>query len=315
MNEPKTTVLVEGLDKYFSEFDSTLSLVADLVRQRKHPSDVLILLCARLDALASDAADDETSNRQAFVGFLNSYGQQGDLFRSVSTGDLYWELGYHRWRLEGTVRQPGRLHRFSNIDDSLLHLLEYSGVPLTLRDCGQLLDSLMQILRSRFHVRPRQPRSKTLYASTNRVTEELVKGLERTRLRKLADNLPKALAPLLESKKIGSQLYQRFRCEAIHSAGVRLDQDRFFREVTLYWEPLHSEFYGSFELVTFPAQFLVKCLKSCLQTYRAHLLHKKKLPPAVHFHIFRDVMEHIELLDDTLIAGGGAVRLRYGRQL
>jgi hypothetical protein len=313
MREPKTSVLVAGLDKYFSEFDSTLSLVADLVQQRKHPADALILLCARLDALASDAANDETSNRQAFIGFLNSYGQQGDLFRSVSVGDLYWELGYHRWRLEGTVRRPGRLYRFSNVDDPLLHLLEYSGVPLTLLDCGQLLDSLMRTLQSRFHVRPRQSRSKALYASTTRVTEELVKGLERTRLRKLADSLPKALEPLLDSKTIGSQLYQRFRCEAIHSAVVRLDQDRFFSDTTLYWEPLHSEFYGSFELVTFPAQFLIKCLKSCLQTYRAHLLHKKKLPPAVHFHIFRDVMAHLELLDETLIAGGGAVRLRYGR--
>jgi hypothetical protein len=313
MNETKTTVLASGLDKYFSEFDSTLSLVDDLIRQRKHPAEVLILLCARLDALASDAADQETSNRRTFLGFLNTYGQQGDLFRSVSAGDLYWDLGFHRWRLEGTVREPGRLYRFSSIDDPLLHLLEFSGVPLTLRDCGRLLDSLMRAVQSSFHVRPRQSRSKVLYASTDRVTEELVKGLERTRLRKFVADLPKALEPLLDAKKIGSQLYQRFRCEAIHSAGVRLDHDRFFSDTTLYWEPLYSEFYGSFELVTFPARFLFDCLKSCIQTYRAHLLHKKKLPPAVHFHTFRDVIEHLELLDQTLIAGGGAVRLRYGR--
>lgn len=313
MNIQTNAVLTEGLDRYFASFESTLSLVSELQRRRAHATEALILLCARIDALASDAAIEGASNRQAFVRFLAAYSQRRDLFQSVSVADLYWEIGYHRWRLEGTIKRPGKLHRYSIVDDPILHLFEDSGLPLTLTDCGRLLDTLTSALQRRFHVRPRQPRSKAQLADVMQLKQEIVDIVRTTRLRAIAPNLPKALGPLIESKRVASLLYHRFRCEAIHGATVRINQDNFFSRDDVYWEPLRSEYYGDFELVAFPSTFLSDCLRACIRSFRTHLLHKGKIPPDIHFHAFEDLWSNVNLIDDTLLPESGEVRLKIGK--
>jgi hypothetical protein len=109
--------LKQALDKYFNLFDSTKDLVKTLIKERRNPIEILILLCSRLDALASDSTSEGTPSKQAFMRFVTTYGDNNDLLESVSIGDLYYELAYHRWRLEGTIPKPGRLHRFSRVDD------------------------------------------------------------------------------------------------------------------------------------------------------------------------------------------------------
>jgi len=313
MNDPTDASLSRGLDRYFAPFESTLRLVSDLTRRREHAMEVLILLCARIDALASDAVMEGTPSRQAFECFLCGYGHRKDLFESVSIGDLYWELGYHRWQLQGTITQAGRLHRFSGVDDPVIHLFEDAGLPLTLPDCARLLDSLMRILEHRFHVRPRQRHSKDRYAHPKRLEEEIISAIRTTRLRSIANNLSRALEPLIDSKRVTTLLYRRFRCEAIHGAAVRLDEDQFFSQKDVFWEPLYSEYYGAFELIAFPARFLSTCLKTCVDSYRSHLLKKRKIPPAIHFHAFDDIFSNLQLLDQTLLPEGGKVRLKIGR--
>lgn len=83
MNQRKNEVLESALDRYFASFDSTRELVSGFIAQREHPVETLILLCARLDALASDAAEGETSSRKAFTSFVTNYGgKSGSTARS-----------------------------------------------------------------------------------------------------------------------------------------------------------------------------------------------------------------------------------------
>jgi hypothetical protein len=303
--------LDDALNKYFALFGSTEKLASELIRNRKYPVEVLILLCARLDALASEADPKETSSKRAFRRFLTAYSGKNALFDCVSVGELYYELRYHRWLLEGTIPQAGRIHRFSNVDDPTIQLLEDAGLPLTLHDSATLLDTLTRILRSEFRVKPGQPLSKRRISKASELEETIVSAAQKTRLRAISVNLPKALKSLIDSKKVGTILYDRFRCGSIHGATIILNEERFFSEKELYWEPRYSDYHGSYEFLEFPGQFLLDCLDACINTYSHHLRAKRKLPPDVHFHVFGDdIMAELELLDHELLPEGGAVRLR-----
>jgi hypothetical protein len=48
MKRHRGRILNDALENYFSIFDSTRSLATELIRKRKNPVEVLILLCARL---------------------------------------------------------------------------------------------------------------------------------------------------------------------------------------------------------------------------------------------------------------------------
>lgn len=304
-------MLEQALNRYFATYDSTRILASELIRERKHPAEILILLCARLDALASDAATEEASSKRAFVDFVAAYGSNRKLLRSVSIGDLYYELAFHRWLLEGTIPEPGRLHRFSRVDDTVIQLLVDAGLPLTLEASELLLDVLMRVLKREFRAAPGQRLSKPRSAGASRLQELLADRVRRTRLKKIADNLPGALKPLLESKRIGTILYEKYRSEAILGAKVHIDPCRFFTDAEVYWTPLRSEDYGRFELIEFPARFLLSVLENCTKTYQAAHLAKGKIPPDVHFHAFSDEMPlHLDLLDESLLPKGGRVQFK-----
>jgi hypothetical protein len=91
-----------------------------------------------------------------------------------------------------------------------------------------------------------------------------MKRAGQTRLKKIAENLPKALGPLLKTKKVSTILYQRFRSESIHGATIILDSQRFFTGAEIYWKPLHSDYYGGFELIEFPAKISLSLLEHCM---------------------------------------------------
>jgi len=288
----------------------TKTLASELIRSRRHPLEVLIILCARLDALASDAVSEGTPNKTAFTQFLRAYSGNNELFESVSVGELYYELRYHRWLLEGMIPQAGRLRRFSGINDCVIQFLEEAGLPLTLTDSARLLDCLSQILQHEFRVKPGQPLSKRRLVQESELVQRIVRATQKTRLRAHAANLPRALKSLVESKKVCTILYDRFRCEAIHGAAIILNAERFFHERQLYWEPRYSEYHGAYEFLEFPAQFLLGCVETCVNTYRHHLKAKGTVPPDVFFHVFGDdMMSNLKLLDYELLPEESPVRL------
>lgn len=214
-------------------------------------------------------------------------------------GDVYYELGFHRWLVEGTVFKTGRIRRFSRVDDPIIDLYVKSGIPITARDVGRFMDRIM-LARNKYRVIPRQSPKKAMHANSQDVENAIVNAFPGARAKEVRTQLPAALKALLESKRMSALLYQRFRNESIHGGKVLLNETRFFAESQPYWEGEHSRYFGGYQLVEFPAKFLLQVLRNCLRTFRAHVAAKKKMPPDVHFHVFKG-LEHLEFLDYDLL--------------
>lgn len=295
--------LREGLEKYFGGFSSTRDLVNRLIEAKSHAQEILILLCARMDALASAASGDNCPNSDAFVRFVTTYGGKHKLLESVSAGDLFYELDYHVWLIPGMLEKAGRFRLFSDINEPIVKFLVGSEIPLTQEEAEKLLRRIQGALRKNFRVAPRQSRAKPPLASVEAITRAILDEFSRRRERVDVKALEKALAPLIRSRGLARILYTKFRCEAIHGGNVHIDAKRFFIEKEPFWKPLYSGYYGPFQLVQFPALFLAALLRDCLHNYRKRLEHTKKVPPAVHFEMFPDdCFGNFELLDESLLA-------------
>src|SRR5436190_1590890 len=119
------------LRNFFAPFQDTVRLTDHLIAQSQNPQDILLLLCSRLDAMATAVAKGESQSKVAFVDFVLSYGGDRKFWHSVSAGDIYYELDFHCWLMEGLVPRPGRITRFSRTNDPIIRLLDISGIPLT----------------------------------------------------------------------------------------------------------------------------------------------------------------------------------------
>ncbi len=304
--------LVDGLRTFFDQFSSTMELVDGLIHARTHPQEILILLCSRLDALASSAKNEDEPRQKAFTGLITAYGGFRNLFKSVSVGDLYYEVGYHRWLLPGgLIEKPGRIHRFSALNDPFIRLLDESGIALTVEEADRLLSGIMQGLREDFRVMARQSLAKRPIGTTEQVLGAIVARFKGPRSPVDGRVLGGKLQPILSGKTIASLLYERFRCGVIHGGRVRLNEDRFFGEEEPYWEAMYSQHHGSFLLIEFPAKFLATLCRQCMTTYRQHLVTKGKVPPDVHFQMFGEgMLDELGLLDESLLPRGQSVTLK-----
>jgi len=297
----KKDALIEGLDRFFNQFSSTRDLVDELIRRKSHPQEILLLLCSRIDALASGSTSAEETSGNAFTSFVTTYSGRSKLFESVSVGDLYYELDYHLWLLPGMIEKAGRIQIFSRVNDPILKLLVDSEIALTLEEARRLLKRIQLALRRTFRVAPGQSRNKSALASAAAIERAILSGFGR-RGNTQKTELGKALNPLLKTMTIARILYHRFRCGVIHGGKVRIDEAKFFTERVPYWRPLYSQYYGPFQLVELPAYFLAELFEECLQNYRKKLEATRKVPPDVHFEMFPDdIFSHLELLDHTLL--------------
>lgn len=302
--------LKEVLNNFFRNFSSTIDLAEELIAARRNPQEILLLLCGRLDALASGSVREGTPSGQSFAHFVTAYGQERRLFKSVSVGDLYYEVAYHQWLLPGTIEKAGRLHRFSRVDDDILSLLIESDIPLTELAAGRFLTKILRTLRHYFRVVPGQPRKKRMSASKSKTLEVIVSALEKGKAgTDSTDAFKRALGHFIDSKIIARILYERFRCEVIHGGTVLIDEGKFFAEKEPYWKPWFSDSYGSFLQVEFPARWLMNLLRKCIEGYRSHLTAKGKLPPGIMFQAFEgDILEYSHLVDADLLPEGGSVK-------
>jgi hypothetical protein len=295
------------LDKYFNQFSSTQALVNGLIKSKKYPQEILILLCSRIDALASSAAKEGAPSGLSFATFVTTYSGKSKLFDSVSVGDVYYELDYHLWLLPGMIEKAGRIHIFSRLNEPILKLLIESEIALTLEESQNLIRRLQRTLRRNFRVSPKQPRGKRPLASANEIKQTIRNGFGKQK----GSLLEKGIDPLISSKRLARILYERFRCEVIHGGRVLIDEPRFFGEREPYWKPLYSDFYGPFQLVEFPAQFLASLFSDCIQNYRKRLEATRKVPPNIHFEMFPDnLFRWLDLLDEELLPEGRTIHPR-----
>jgi hypothetical protein len=62
--------LTAKLNSFFEQFSSTRELVDELIRSKSHPQEILILLCSRIDALASHAVREDELRQKEFTRFV-----------------------------------------------------------------------------------------------------------------------------------------------------------------------------------------------------------------------------------------------------
>jgi len=297
--------LSQALDRYFGQFSSTRQLVDRLIRAKSHPQEILILLCSRIDALASTAAAEDDSRAEAFVRFVSTYSGNRKLFESVSAGDLFYELDYHLWLMPGMLEKAGRLHIFSRLNEPVVKLLVGSEIPLTLEEAQSLIRRIQRGLRKRFRVAPHQRRDKPEIGSPEAIRTAIVSAFSAKPAKSTGEALKKALDPLISSKTLARILYEKFRCGVIHGGSVRIDEARFFTEKSAHRTPMYSEYYGPFQFVEFPARFLTSLFSECIQNYRKRLEATGKVPPDVHYEMFpEDPFGHAELIDEDLLPRG-----------
>jgi hypothetical protein len=302
--------VTDRLDEFFDLFTPTIELVEHLIKTRSSPQEIVLLLCARLDALASSITSEDQSNREAFIGLLVKYSGHRELMQRVSAGDLYYELGFHRWLAEGLIPKPGRVHKFSDLNDPVIELLDRSGIPLTVDDAVRLLSRAMRAVAARFRCAPGQPLKKPMMAKRESVLEALRAEFQRSADSDIRQNLEVAFQPLLQKKTAASILYENFRNNAVHGVRVEIEEAMFFKAQKPYWQPLHSEFYPPFFFLKFPASFLVELLRNCLKTLRRQMSATQKMPPDVHFHAFGPGTDHLQFLDQELLPKGRDLRLK-----
>jgi hypothetical protein len=153
-----------ALNQFFNQFLSTQELVHGLVQAKTHPQEILILLCSRIDALASGAASEDEASTKSFTGFVTTYSGKSKLFDCVSVGDVFYELDYHLWLLPGMLEKAGRIRIFSQLNEPIVKLLVDSQIGLTLEEAQRLIRRIQQILRKHFHVAPNQSKKKKTLA-------------------------------------------------------------------------------------------------------------------------------------------------------
>ena len=168
----------------------------------------------------------------------------------------------------------------------------------------------MRALASNFRCTPRQSRVRASAVKPGAVIAALQAAFRRPADAELRDNLKNAFQSLLDKKTVAGILYERFRNSAVHGLKVDVDEPTFFAAQEPHWRPLYSEHYPPFLLLTFPAAFLVKLLRTCLGQARRHLATAQKLPPDVHFQVFGAGMDSLEFLDERLVPKGRDLQLR-----
>jgi hypothetical protein len=303
--------LVEALGRFFDLFEPTLKVAADLVNRRANAQEIVLLLCARLDALASAVTAEDQPNRQAFIRLVITSAGHRDLMESVSVGDLYYELGYHRWLMEGLIPKPGRIYRFSRLNDPVIQLLDRSGIPLTQETGYRFLTRIMEALSKNFRCRPGQRLTKPSTAHVKAILNAVEAQFQSWKDPEVRENVGAAIKPLLELNTVAGILYSKFRNNAVHGVKVEVDDSAFFRESAPYWQPLYSEFYPPFYFIKFPARFLIRLVQNCIQTLRQKFLAAGKLPPDIHTIAFGyDIDARTDLLDTKLLGEGRYIRLQ-----
>jgi hypothetical protein len=302
--------LKQALDRFFGLFRPTLDLVAGLVRSKSNVQEIILLLCARLDALASSISRQDQPNRQAFIHLVVDYAGDRSLMESVSVGDLYYELGYHRWLIDGLIPKPGRVHRFGRLNDPVIQLLDRSGVPITAGIARSFLTRIMKAISSKFRCSARQRLSKPMVAKPAAIVATLRAEFQGSKDAEILQNLGTAIQPLLATMTLAGILYDKFRNNAVHGIKVEIDEARFFTEREPFWQALYSEYYPPFLLVKFPAAYLVEMIQKCVATLRRKFLAAGKLPPDVHSLAVGYSLDQLDLLDTEMVADGTDLHLQ-----
>jgi hypothetical protein len=276
--------LLERVNDSFSHYKESISLIDDLLKNRRAPQEIVLLTCARLDSLANLAFPKAGGQQERFCRFISTYSGQKRFFNSISVGNLYWNLRYYSYIADGgLVELPGRIKRFGSESEIFLSFIEKCKIPITGKDVESTALRIAKVLQKYFCVMKGQKLSKPQKGSSNHIKSYISKEIRRPNPKDIII----AIDPLIDYFKCAKILYRDYRNASIHGLSVDFDIDEFFDHNEPYFSDY--EYFGG-ELVVFhiqfPGRYLRNLLETCLNTFIKHLLSMKKFPFELFSSIF-----------------------------
>lgn len=292
------------LERYFSVLEKTGELADQLRNQRQNPLDLITLISARIDGLASTARPQDMGSKEAFSRFVTVYSGEKDLMNSVSVPDLCRVLDFYSLFAELVVPRPGRAVGSIRQDWNVMSLiLDIEDLAVTSTEVRDFLVTLTKGLRATYRVLPGQPRSRPFSDKAENVLQALVEHLSnKPKKRHLVPQFSAPFRKLLNSFTLVEILYSSYRNQSIHGLGVDMDLDKFWSEQHPYWTLARTGLGVTYFTVEFPAAFLCGLLAKVLTNFNKCLVNKGKVPPDVFFEIcaLDETAPLIDWLDDDL---------------
>jgi hypothetical protein len=143
----------------FADYFETLALLREYAVERRHPLELAVLACARLDSLAN-LATSRKEQEETFPYFMEQYSGQKNLLQKVAIPNLYSYLARYHEMLPGIIASAGRITQFSKEDRRFLELISKSDLPVTEEAIGTFLRWLRNIIQKRYRATASQRRSK-----------------------------------------------------------------------------------------------------------------------------------------------------------
>ncbi len=292
----------DRINRAFNEHRETLILLNNLARERKHPKEIVILVCSRLDALANSAMTNKELQRERFTSFLFKYYEKPNELQQVALPNMYFDIITRSEILELTFPTAGRIRSYDMTGDRVfLEFINASGLPLTSDDVRKLLLRLSYWLRQAYRTSSTQPKSKPHID----IVDSVVRNLEtksKAYRKGLYNQAVTKIKPFVCQFRLAEILYRDYRCRSIHESSFATDE-RFFTEPGLYLETRYHTFFETRSLnLCVSARWLIELYRSIAYRYQQKLIHLGKIP--IDLWIELCGVSELSFLDESTIPNG-----------
>ncbi len=159
----------------FTRYKAIYVFLENLVTSQHFPNELVILTCARLDALANLAITQSKSQRDRFVSFISTYSSKRRELEKIALPNLYSRLNIDYSTLSGTIPKPGRIHSYDEVSDSaFIRFIVESGLSITEKDIGLFLNKFSIWIQNKYRTTMTQSKTKPLIDTEKNIMEYLL---------------------------------------------------------------------------------------------------------------------------------------------
>jgi hypothetical protein len=304
--------LSDRIKQAFAKYEDTVELLRDLLSRRENAEEIVILACARLDALANLSGSRGRAGDR-FSRFIETYSGKKAQLRRLAVGDLYSYMGREYMLLPLTVPAAGRILNLGGNSLPFLRFLADSGLPLEDDALSRCLRRVSVAIQRKYRTTASQSRTKPTEATVDEFVQHVADDMRQSTWREYEETLTKALRGIASGFRLSSLIYREVRSGAIHEHGFHVNQRRFFSERHPFVGTVRHPWEDTLYLgVHIPGPWLVDLVAACTRNYQKHLLQTRKLPADLFFSIC-DPLEEEDYLDLASLPGEEPVALAIGR--
>src|SRR5689334_20036777 len=199
----------------FEGYRATTVLLEELAQKRVYPQEIVILACARLDALANLAITQKQSQRDRFAAFLYTYSSKRQELEQVALPNLYFRLFLSYITLPASIPIPGRMWANDlTREATFLQFLIDSGLSLAEEDIAKFLEKFSAWLQRKYRTTVSQAKSKPHTDTVKAVLEHLTVCSHAYR-KGIYDAAIEAIKPFVQQFRLVDIIYRDYRSSAI----------------------------------------------------------------------------------------------------